>query len=813
MRPDALAQDPGRLERFAREARAAGALSHPNILSVHDVGTENGAPYLVFELLEGHTLRERLGKARLSTREATLIAVQIASGLHAAHRKGIVHRDLKPENLFLRSDGFLKILDFGLAKALEPERGADATAATATGVTEPGTRFGTAAYMSPEQARGEPADPRSDLFSLGVVIHEMLGGVSPFKRSTSPETLVAILNDAPPPLSAAVLGGMPGLHPVVDRCLAKSPDDRFQSAADLEFALRLASEPAGLERRPQLPAKTWRWRGIHRLVAGLALAALTAATGALLRPRGAAPQPEFRKLTGRPIALTAARFSPDGNTVLFTGRGTDRPWAVQEKRFDTLEPRVVEVPAGRVVGAVSGELALLMPMQAQARGALLRAPMQGGPGRAVAEGVLDADWSHDGKAFAVVRVEGELARLEYPPGRQLYATPGMITDPSVAPDGRRVAFLERPVRGHTDARVGVVEDGLPARFLTQVYGRIVGLDWSPDGRELWFAPCSSCESTGGLDAVTLSGQTRVLMRAPGQLRLLDVSRDGRALVLTEQVVTEMAGRLAGDAQERDLTFFDSSYVMDLSPDGRTLLFAETDRRLGRVSAHIRRAADAQPVRLDLGEPQSLSPDGKSITLRQSDPDGLRVIPTGAGEALTLPRGSIHDYYNSRWLPDGRRVLIAAQEQGRAKRLFLQQLPDGLPRPVTPEGIMTMYPAISPDGAWVAAGLEQGALQAAWPIEGGDPRPLRGLAPGDWVVRWSSDGRYVFAYDIRPSDPPWPVFRIDLDTGRRELWKELRPAERSGAQSLSRVHVTPDGQFYAYTYRRRLSDLYLVTGLR
>ena len=256
--PAEFAADPDRLRRFEQEARAASALSHPNILVVHDIGSHEGTPYLVTELLEGETLRARLGRGLLFPGEAVELAVQMASGLAAAHEKGIVHRDLKPENLFVTGDGHVKILDFGLAKLLRPP-GETTAASTVAGATEPGMVMGTVAYMSPEQVRGQAVDHRSDIFSLGCVLYEMLGGERPFAGATAADTLAAILTRDPRPLTDSRPDLPPALETVVLRCLEKRPEERFDTARDAAFALRAAVQPRkateaiDLARRPPQP--------------------------------------------------------------------------------------------------------------------------------------------------------------------------------------------------------------------------------------------------------------------------------------------------------------------------------------------------------------------------------------------------------------------------------------------------------------------------------------------------------------------------------------------------------------------------------
>src|SRR5215472_12572877 len=243
--PASFASDADRLRRFEQEARAVAALNHPNILAVHDIGAQDGTPYIVTELLEGRTLREQLDDGALPVRKALDYAEQISQGLAAAHGRGIIHRDLKPENVFCTKDGRVKILDFGLAKqALSPAAHAAATMSGETipdAQTEPGQVMGTVGYMSPEQVRGAPADHRSDIFSLGAILYEMLSGKRAFKRDTAAETMTAILKEEPPELSGTNPSIAPGLDRIVHRCLEKEPAQRFQSASDLGYAIEALS--------------------------------------------------------------------------------------------------------------------------------------------------------------------------------------------------------------------------------------------------------------------------------------------------------------------------------------------------------------------------------------------------------------------------------------------------------------------------------------------------------------------------------------------------------------------------------------------
>src|SRR5271156_1724338 len=295
--PSFVSQDPDRLHRFEQEAEAAAALNHPNILVVHQFGIFQGAPYLVSELLEGGTLRQLLQHGLMPIRKAIDYGVQIAHGLAAAHEKGIVHRDLKPENLFVTKDGRVKILDFGLAKLKQHQPDHDGAAPTMTQKTDPGMVMGTAGYMSPEQVRGKTVDHRTDIFAFGAVLYEMLTGKRAFQRSTSAETMTAILNDDPPSISQIVQTTPPGLQRVIHRCLEKSPEQRFQSASDLAFALEALSDSgsAPAAALPRGSRSRWLWTA---LAAG-AMVGLAALLIAWWRTPPAVPLVESRHPTHR----------------------------------------------------------------------------------------------------------------------------------------------------------------------------------------------------------------------------------------------------------------------------------------------------------------------------------------------------------------------------------------------------------------------------------------------------------------------------------------------------------------------------------
>jgi serine/threonine protein kinase len=318
--PAAFSADPERLQRFEQEARAAAALNHPNLLAVYDLGTHDGSPYIVSELLEGAPLSERVASA-LPMRKAVDYAIQIARGLAAAHEKGIVHRDLKPANIFITADGRAKILDFGLAKLTERDAAAGATLAPTTPpATLPGVVLGTIGYMSPEQVRGLTADHRSDLFAFGAVLYEMLSGQRAFTDDTTADTMTAILKEDPPDLPVADRKIPPALARIVDRCLEKSPASRFQSAGDLAFALDAlsSSSPSGAADAMTAAAAAPKTRDktAWTLVAALALVSVAALALAAFGYFGR-PTPEVR-------TLRYVIAPPDGWSLTAVGSGNTR---------------------------------------------------------------------------------------------------------------------------------------------------------------------------------------------------------------------------------------------------------------------------------------------------------------------------------------------------------------------------------------------------------------------------------------------------------------------------------------------------------
>jgi Tol biopolymer transport system component len=810
--PGASAVDADRLRRFEQEARAAAALSHPAIVAVFDVGrSADGTPYVVSELLQGQTLAHRIGEGPLPTRKALDWGVQIAHGLSAAHERGIVHRDLKPANLFVLKDGRVKILDFGLAKlrgTLDPDGGG--SAADTLTQTGSGVAVGTVGYMSPEQVRGLAADPRSDIFSLGAVLYEMLSRRRLFQRETAAETMTAVLKDDPPPLSETDPLLPASVDRVVRRCLEKDPGERFQSARDVAFALEALSgssaASAAMEAAPTAPQRR-RWTAPTALglvlLTGLALGALGARVIGQKRPES------YRRLTYRRGFIHRARFAPDGQVVCSAA------WDGKPKDTFTVRP---EAPEGRSLGlaagsiqsiSAAGEMAIVF-----ADGTLSRAPLGGGVApRAIATDVAAADWTPDGKALAVVTYAEGKVRVEFPLGKPVYETPGWIDVVRVSPGGDKLAFIEHP---HQEGSIGigtllVVDSSGRRKVLVRDWANIEALSWAGGGDEIWFT--ASGPGAGQLEeslyAVTTAGSWRTVERIPGQLQLMDVDKRGRALLTRDETRDEMVGLFLPEARERNVSWLDYSVVADLSADGRTALFTGTGPSQEGISAYLRKTDGSAAVRLADGTAAALSPDERWALVIEGVPgQKLMLVPTGAGEPRTLDRGNVAVYQRAAFLPDGERVLFVGNEKDHAERGFVQPLAGGEARPVTPEGVYVAETAISPDGRWVAGvTADQVSL---YPIDGGASRRVPGLPEGGIPIRWSGDGRFLY---VRVGDLPVRVYKLDPGTARRELWKELMPADPAGVRFIESIRLTPDGASYAYSYSQFLSTLYLAEGLK
>jgi eukaryotic-like serine/threonine-protein kinase len=812
--PSRFASDPGRLRRFEQEARAVAALHHPNILAIHDVGTHEGSPYLVTELLEGDTLRARLEAEGFTIRMAVEVGIQIAKGLAAAHGMGVIHRDLKPSNVFLTADGQVKLLDFGLAKLTRPEPVPGPSTETAVESTDTGQVMGTAGYMSPEQVRGMPADQRSDIFAFGCVLHEMLSGERPFRGDSTGEVMAAILKEDPAPLPARV---PPALQGTVNRCLEKRPEDRFSSAHDLALALELVSAPSQPSSASVTapPIRARRWLAFAAWV--IALLVLAGAGVFLMGKRaGRAAVPSFRQLTVRRGAVDSACFTPDYQSVVYSARWGGRPAELFVQRLASADARSLGVSNADVVGTAGGDVAIR-----RADYSIARLPLEGGTPRDLFGGIHFATWDRSGTEFAIVRPVRGHFRLEYPAGQTLLEAPGAagFADPQISPDGSRIAFVLRSnATFDHSGDICVVDRSGHTRTLSKGWLDTGGLAWAPRGDEVWFSGTKAGWCSLGLYAVTLAGDERLVMRVPGRLILRDIAPDGRLLVTFGPCDRgEMRGRMAGDTNERDLSWLDGTASPWPSPDGSQLLFREQGEGGGpaSISAYHWRMDRPTPVRLADGAPWGASPDWTTaaVCVGLGDTRELRLVPIGAGETRTLPRGSVRSYSGGCWSPDGSRIAFLGTDSEGQWRLFAQDVAGGPPRPFARIETRWLDGPFTPDGRYFGARPNESAAVVLFPLDGGEPRPIPFLTPGDFPVIFSEDGGSLYVTkDKWLANFPFDVLRLDLKTGRRELWLQLAPADRAGARLMG-VRIMPDGRFYAYWYERILSDLYLVEGLK
>ncbi len=820
--PASFSADPDRMQRFAQEARAAAALNHPNILSIFDIGDERRSPYVVSELLEGETLRERLRNGALSIRKAIEYGLQVARGLAAAHEKGIVHRDLKPENLFITSDGRVKILDFGLAKLTRPEAVSGADAPTVHGVTEPGLIMGTAGYMSPEQVRGQAADPRSDIFAFGAILYEMISGKRAFHGESSADTMSAILKEEVPELSETARNVPAGLERIVRHCLEKNPSQRFHSAGDLAFDLESLTEISATSSKSGAQAAVAQVRGeesrrkIFSVVGVVALAAAMIGLGWWLgRGRGAAPAPEYQQITFRTGSIGNARFTPDGS-VVYDASWEGGPHQLYLARTDDNGSRELGLKSTTLLSiSKSGELAIRLNTvfyggYARA-GTLAKVPLSGGTPREVLDNVQDADWAADGENMAVVRFVPENGhwRLEYPVGKVLVDSINWISHPKISPDGKRVAFAdhENP-SGDDRGTVAVVEPDGSEKKLSTGWSSVQGILWSPAGDEIWFT-ASDSGSAANLRGVTLAGKVRTIINVPGGMWLQD-ARGGMTLMITNQARLGIRAMPPGGKEEVELGWFGWSLPRDISRDGKKVLFEEEAEGGGpNYTVFLRDTDGSPPVRIGEGTGEAISPDNKWVITKPAKGGALSVVPTGAGEARQLTHDNI-SYGTVRYLPDGKQLVASGIEAGHGVRDYLIDLSNGNAKPITPEG--TAGVRLSPDGRSVAV-IGPDGKWGIWPLDGSGLRPVPGLDSKYYVSDWSPDGTSLYALSSQNREGAAKVYRVNVMTGKMEFWKTFGENLPAGVASVGGPRFSSDGSSYAYVYSRGLSQAYVVKGLQ
>jgi eukaryotic-like serine/threonine-protein kinase len=806
----ASSDNPDHLRRFELEARAAAALNHPNIVAIYDVGLDEGSPYIVCELLEGKTLRAHLREGPLPIRTAVEYSLQIVQGLIAAHDRRIIHRDLKPENLFVTTDGRIKILDFGVAKLQPGPDESGRTVEDLTTVTKSGAVVGTVAYMAPEQLRGKTVDHRSDIFSVGAILYEMLTGERAFRGETEVDTITAVLREDPPELALEQTRIPVPFQQIVRHCLEKEPEKRFQSARDLAFALETTSGTSGARGtrfgRPGLLAKTLPW-----VIAGSLLIATLLLLGKLTQQN--TKLPVYRRLTFDEGTIYGARFAPDFRSVVYGAAWNGRQLQLFSTVGDSLSTQALNIADANILAiSKTGELALVLRGDHGAHleienGTLARAPLAGGSPRELLENVAWADWGTNDELAVVHQVEGR-DRIEYPIGHVLYQSNGWISHIRISPQADKIAFLDHPSPWDDRGLVCLVDLAGHEKTLSSEWDSADGLAWRLDGEEIWFTAAEN-GYTRALLAVTTTGVTRTVLRIPAGLTLQDMAPDGRVLVSLDAERLVMAtSALRGKAS--NISWHDWDIAKDISRDGQSVLFEDASEAApDNYSVALRKIDGTPPISLGEGSAGGLSPDGKwAISIIVGSPGRVMLLPVGPGQPRTIPITGLEriDNGNSHFLADGKSITINGIEPGHGVRCYLVNLEGGKPTPITPEGITGGL--VSNDGQYIIA--TNGPSAAVYPIAGGPPHPIPGLGPGFIPLRWSEDSSAVYGY--RPGRIPTQVYKVNLTTGQKNLIQDLEPEASVGVVLIKPVAVTHDGSRFAYSYYQVRSVLYVVSGL-
>ena len=803
--PASLVSNTDRLQRFETESRAAGSLNHPNLVTIYDVGTEGGTPYIVMEIAEGETLREKLRDGRLSPRTTIDYASQIAAGLAAAHEKGIVHRDLKPENIFVTSDDRVKILDFGLAKLTQAAGDSnDTDAHTMARNTDPGTVLGTVGYMSPEQVRGQNVDHRSDIFSFGSILFEMLTGKRPFAGDSSADTMSAILREDPPEISATS-GITPALDRIVRHCLEKNPAARFQSARDLAFDLQNLSNLSTSEAERVSGKAPRRFSSLAFVAAIVAAAAIASLATWLLARRNTRPDevPRYTPVTFRIGNMMSARFAADGSTIYYGaayGSGASETFSV---RNDGTETHALGIPQSDIAAvSPTGEVAVLLKTRS------LRVPLgsgtlaimsQDGAPRPVAENVKRAAFSPDGKSMAVLRSVGGHTVLEYPIGHPIYE--GMYLEgPRISADGQSVLIFgpERP-----PFRPMIIDRNGHVKTIDRPLRNYAGFAWSAKGDEIICA-CGDDDST--LAAIDLKGNYRVLSHFPSQVLLHDMLPNGR-LLIESSVGRSMIG-IASNGKESDLSWLGTSTVVDLTPDGKQVLFGEYPPH-GTAGAFLRPLDGGPAIRLGDALPYAISPDGAFVIAGAVDTRKLLLLPTGAGLQREIDTGSL-GAYAAAFLTPKSLLVLGFDENQRQEQIVLIDIDSGKRRIVT-TGVRPVLMRANRDASRVTLGFLN-ARPLMLTMATGKVEPIEGLEIGDFPYQWTTDQRGLFIGKV--GQFPAPVDLFDLATHTRTHVTSISTPDPNGVFNIDTIASTADGKTHAYSYLRVLtSTLYVVDGLR
>jgi hypothetical protein len=798
--PEYWSRDPERLRRFEQEAQATAALNHPNIVSIFHVGQNDGSPYIVTELLQGETLRERLRKGPMRLRDVLDRAVELARGLAAAHDAGIVHRDLKPENIWVTKDCRIKILDFGLAK-LDPAKAASTDAETVSlePQSHPGQVLGTVGYMSPEQVRGQPADARSDIFAVGVILYEMLTGKAAFRKATSAETMTAILNEDPPAVSQIAPSVPPALQRVVNRCLAKNPAHRIQHASDLEFALESLSDSSGSTVsgvHEAAPSKRWIWLAAAAVAIALA--------GALVM--------WWRQPPAVPIVQAVTQLTDDGEpkwiydnlltdgSRIYFNEGTTFSLKIAQVAVvggpTAIIPVKLNVPIVVDLSREGASLLTVVGPFTQAGAFLLRTiSLPAGDVRRLGDlQALDASFTPDGHILFSVGGDLFTAEKDGASSQKVLSAGTQIWGPNVSPDNKLMVFT---VIGPASGKSIVVSnpDGSGQRAVVDFSERrgVCCARWTPDSRYIVFED----RSHGRVDLWAAEIQTGFLQRLHPPVQLTNgplsyagakPSSDGKQIFAIgtkrrgELVRFDMASRqfvpiLSGISAFNPTFSSDGKWVAYTSYPDQTLWRSRTD------------GTD----RLQLTDPPAkasysfISPDGKQVTYNK--PGGeINVISIDGGPPRRIAE---KQSWAASWSPDGNRVVFASYtDYPHNIRFEIYDLRTGN-RSFAPEA----------DGLtgvqWVAEDLLVAASNDRTKLVVFDLKTQKwsDLVPGPilgGVVNWAHEPNFKYVYYTTGGAEP-QVLRVRLADHKVEVITSLKDLPRAiGPDSYTQISVAPDG---------------------
>lgn len=818
--PASVSQDPERLRRFKEEAQAAAALNHPNILGIYRFGVFEGAPYIVSELLDGESLRQVLTRGPLSARKTIEYGVQIAHGMAAAHERGIIHRDLKPENLFVTVDGRVKILDFGLAKLTQvQETGLGSDAPTRTGGTEPGLVLGTVGYMAPEQVRGRSVDSRADIFAFGAVLYEMLTGKRAFQRSTSADTISAILNEEPARVSDIVQATPLAVQRVIYRCLEKNPEQRFQSASDLAFALE-ASTDSGISSESIGAAPA---RRINKRVAwagGLGALLAVGVLSFLYRPSHAnqsRPQPVHQQFTFVGNAYSPA-ISPDGRSVAYVVRdpGSEDRMMVQDlaggPSLELLHGEHVINPGWAPDGT---ELSVAVSDDKGDESIFVVSRLGGTP-RRLGTGAYSC-WLRGGGEIARTFQNPEIGVLivDQSTGkeREIKKPPYQWTeDLACSPKSDKLLLLAKA--GGLNQIWSMRADGTEQRQILQGEKGVVFMSprWSAtDDAIVFFRRQSGTTDLVKLSLSDVSAKPSVLLGGLETGDYLSLTLDGSQLAYTREHfasnlrLVEARGRDSSPPPEKPLTSGTLSYVdPSISPDGRSVAFIRGNG--SKTDVYTMSLPGGQAVRLtsvgdSMTSSPAWSPDGKRIAFigNQGGTPKVWIVNSVGGEAQVLDRtdASGTNYFLS-WSPNSEIVYT----KGGLHNFWRLDADTQQETPVLPQdsrGWLLMKAEFSPNRQQIAVHWNRLPTPGAWLINLQD-RSETLLGPGLRPIGWSPDGRSVYAFNGNGGKE---ILQIEL--GRPE-----KP--HSVAAFSDPIHsgsVSPDGRQFIVSLSEDTSDVWIL----